>query len=138
LSHSQRTGGFTLVEALVTLLVLSVGLLGLGQLQVRLWLGSSDLHATTQAWLLAHNLMEVSAAEWLATPSPVQLSPPSAENFSIALSQSRAGAPIMDVTDTRLTLAWQRPSGARSLVLEMSRAGLAPVRDARWLLPAPR
>ena len=42
--------GFSLIEALVSLLVLSVGVLGLCRLQVALWSSSSALHATALAF----------------------------------------------------------------------------------------
>ena len=61
----KNAQGFSLIEALITLLVLSVGMLGLGQLQARLWAGAGDLHALAGAYLLGENLLEISPLTWL-------------------------------------------------------------------------
>ena len=42
--------GFSLIEAMIASLVLSVGLLGLARLQAQLWSSAAQLHATTAAY----------------------------------------------------------------------------------------
>lgn len=51
-----QQSGFSLIEILVSLLVLSVGLLGMGGLQVATVKGSSNAHYRTSASLLATSL----------------------------------------------------------------------------------
>ena len=53
-----RQRGFSLMEALVAVLVLSVGLLGLGQLQARLWNSAGQLYALSDAYLLSTSHLE--------------------------------------------------------------------------------
>lgn len=50
--------GFTMLEALVALLVLSIGLLGLAMLQVQGMRFNSDAYFRTQATLLAYDIIE--------------------------------------------------------------------------------
>lgn len=57
--HSlQRESGFSLIEVLVALLVLSIGLLGLAMLQVQGLRFTTDSYQRTQATLLAYDLMD--------------------------------------------------------------------------------
>ena len=55
----QYYRGFSLLESLILLLVLSISMLGLGQLQVRLWVKAGSLHTLDEAYLLAVNLIEI-------------------------------------------------------------------------------
>ncbi|MFB1502150.1 MAG: prepilin-type N-terminal cleavage/methylation domain-containing protein [Thiocapsa sp. C3-sup] len=57
-SRSARTHGFTLVEALIALVVLSLGLFGLMQIQMRVMAGASDTKARTTAINLAQQKLE--------------------------------------------------------------------------------
>lgn len=50
--------GFSLVEVLVALLVLSIGLLGLAMLQVEGMKLNSDAHLRTQATILAYDILD--------------------------------------------------------------------------------
>lgn len=56
LGHRQT--GFSLIEVLVALLVLSVGLLGLAMLQVTGMKFNSDAYFRTQATILAYDIMD--------------------------------------------------------------------------------
>jgi type IV pilus assembly protein PilV len=55
-SATQR--GFSMIEVLVSLLVLSIGLLGLAMLQVQGLKFNSDAYVRTQATILAYDLMD--------------------------------------------------------------------------------
>jgi len=55
---ADRTHGFTLIEVLVTLLVLSIGLLGLASLQTQGLRGTHEALLRTQATTLAVDMME--------------------------------------------------------------------------------
>lgn len=52
------TRGFSLIEVLVALLVLSIGLLGLAMLQVQGMQANSDAYFRTQATVLAYDLID--------------------------------------------------------------------------------
>ena len=54
----QRESGFSLIEVLVALLVLSIGLLGLAMLQIQGLRFTTDSYQRTQATLLAYDLMD--------------------------------------------------------------------------------
>jgi Tfp pilus assembly protein PilV len=65
---NKHSHGISLIEALITLLVLSIGLLGLGQLQARLWSSSAKLHATSNAYLLGTEYLEIVSARQMISP----------------------------------------------------------------------
>jgi hypothetical protein len=124
------------MESLVKLLVLSIGLLGLGQLQARLWVGAGDLHTSANAGLLGTNLLEIASIAWLTEAEKHSV----ATAFEPAVSADirRHGAPpphdVLSITDVRLH--WVRPSGAHSLSLATLRNTRLDPLDTRWLLPA--
>jgi type II secretory pathway pseudopilin PulG len=134
LNGPARAAGFSLIEALVTLLVLSIGLLGLGQLQTRLWRGSGDLHATDDAFLLAHNLLETRPLGWFGQAAP---SGNGGKALAVQITQSGLPPPFANLTTTRLAVRWQRPSGPKALALTLTWNNRINTRDARWLLPSP-
>jgi len=57
-NRKQTQAGFTLIEILIALMVLAVGLLGLGGLQIAGVKGSNTAHYRTTASMLAMNLAE--------------------------------------------------------------------------------
>ena len=57
------------MESLVTLLVFSIGMLGLGQLQARLWVNSGDIHSANLALLIAENVTELIEINTLILPT---------------------------------------------------------------------
>ena len=127
--------GFSMIEALLTLVVLSVGLLGLGQLQVRLWLGSGELHTTEAAALLGGNLLEILPVDWLADQKKQAAADALKPLISAETRQSRLPAPQDALTTIRVDLRWTSPAGERSLSMQKTSAsGLRP-QDTRWLLP---
>lgn len=54
----KRFEGFTLIEVLVALLILSIGLLGIAGLQTRGQLNNYEAHIRTQASILAYEIMD--------------------------------------------------------------------------------
>jgi prepilin-type N-terminal cleavage/methylation domain-containing protein len=127
--------GFSMIESLLTLVVLSVGLLGLGQLQVRLWFGSGELHTTEAAALLGDNLLEILPVDWLSDQNKQAASRAFEPSIHAATRHSRLPAPDDALTATRVDLHWASPAGERSLSMQKtSRSGLQP-EDTRWLLP---
>jgi len=57
-SDRNRTRGFTLLEVLISLMVLSIGLLGLAALQARGLKFNHDAHVRSQATVLAYDIIE--------------------------------------------------------------------------------
>jgi len=130
----ENTHGFSLIESLVALLVVTIGLLGLGQLQARLWVGSGELHTAGTAFLLAESLLEITPVSWLPdTPKQAQ-----AALFEPGLHAEIAHYPLpaagASLASTRIDVHWTSPAGDASLsLLRTLNAGLDPL-DTRWLL----
>jgi len=130
----KNTHGFSLIEALVALLVVSIGLLGLGQLQARLWAGAGELHTAGTAFLLAESLLEITPVSWL--PAPAKQA--HAALFQPGLHAEIAHYPLpatgASLVSTRIDVRWSSPTGNASLSLGRALdAGLDPL-DSRWLL----
>ncbi len=127
--------GISLIEALVTLLVLSIGLLGLGQLQARLWSSSGALHATSTAWLLGATYMEVMTAKQvialdLIEDPPLQILRSGALfNTAVSLSEDQ------QLTEAEIRVVWEDRSGSRSVRLESITDSVSRASDTRMLLP---
>ena len=131
----KNTLGFSLMEALLTVLVLSVGLLGLGQLQVRLWAADGDLHTLADAYLLGENLLEISRSAWLPAGTTQTLIQQADPAIRATLEQPEPAAGDGPVTAFTTDVRWQRPSGNYSLSLDTRANGAIASGDARWLLP---
>jgi len=135
LDMQQRQKGFSLMESLISLLVFSIGMLGLGQLQARLWISSGNIHSANQALLIAENITELIELKELITHSggltptlPAYLSPP---EFNYEQSVLASGL----TTTTAVQVLWQRPSGADSTTLQTSFISGFLAKDAAWLSP---
>lgn len=127
--------GFSLIEALITVLVLSIGLLGLGQLQARLWAGAGDLHTLGDAYLLGENLLETSTLGWLPVSVRQDLANQSEPVISTTVVEHNPARDRDPLVTTEVGLFWRRPSGEYSLSLTATvNKGLG-AEDTRWLLP---
>ena len=90
--------GFTLLEALVALLVLAVGLLGLAALQTQGLRFNTDAYVRSQGTYLAYDMIErirmhpFSATRMMSPPSPAQIA---ADTFSYTTGDP--GTPCDDV-----------------------------------------
>ncbi|MFQ5642397.1 MAG: prepilin-type N-terminal cleavage/methylation domain-containing protein [Thiogranum sp.] len=128
--------GISLIEALITLLVLSIGLLGLGQLQARLWSGSSRLHATGNAYLLGSQHLEIMLAkqsirtELIAEP-PMQVG--RAGTLFNATVSFRGNEPL---GEAEARIEWQNRNGPEAVSLKSIASTIARTSDARLLLSA--
>jgi Tfp pilus assembly protein PilV len=126
--------GISLIEALVTLLVLSIGLLGLGQLQARLWSSSSKLHATSNAYLLGTTYLEILTAtqiiapDLIATPSLQTLRSGTLFNTDVSLNADER------LTEAEIRVAWEDRSGSQSVRLESVTDTASRPSDTLWLL----
>jgi prepilin-type N-terminal cleavage/methylation domain-containing protein len=130
----NRHRGFTLIEAMVSVVVLSIGLLGLVQLQARLWSASGDLHSSDEAYLLASNTLEKSAIAQmigadLIADSPAQFTA-SATLFAVDLSLTQQ----QQLAEATVRVEWEHQSGPRSLALQTTIYTNAHASDGRLLL----
>ena len=130
----NRHRGFTLIEAMVTVVVLSIGLLGLVQLQARLWSASGDLHSTDEAYLLASNTLEKSViaqmiAADLIADTTAQITA-SATVFAVDLSLTEQ----QQLAEATVSVEWEHQSGLRSLTLQTTIHTNANASDNRLLL----
>jgi prepilin-type N-terminal cleavage/methylation domain-containing protein len=132
----NRHRGFTLIEALVSVVILSIGLLGLGQLQARLWSASGDLHSSDEAYLLASNTLEKSViaqviAADLIADTTAQLAG-SATLFAVDLSLTEQE----QLAEATVRVEWEHQSGPRSLALDTAIYTNSHAYDNRLLLAA--
>ena len=130
----NRHRGFTLIEAMVTVVVLSIGLLGLVQLQARLWSASGDLHSTDKAYLLARNALEKSViaqmvAADLIADTTAQITA-SATLFAVDLSLTKQ----QQLAEATVSVEWEHQSGLRSLALHSAIYTNYRASDSRLLL----
>lgn len=86
-TYRERNGGFTLLEVLIALIVLSIGLLGLAALQGVGLRSSQEAYLTSQAGLLAYDL----ADRIRANPAPVD----EYTNFAPGCPQTIATTPLV-------------------------------------------
>jgi Tfp pilus assembly protein PilV len=128
-----RQGGFSLMEALISLLVLSVGLLGLGQLQAVLWKSAGQLYAVSEAYLLSANQLEqelFSGATGLAgRENRSARSASGYTEFDSIVHVERQGR----LTEMNISRHWKDTSGTQTVRLRTAVYRPA-IGDSRWLL----
>ena len=128
-----RQGGFSLMEALISLLVLSVGLLGLGQLQAGLWKSAGQLYAESEAYLLSATYLERGLSA--GAPEPGEQEDRSARGasgyteFGVVVQVEQLGW----LTEMDVASHWQDTSGANTVRLRTAVYRPA-VGDSRWVL----
>lgn len=127
--------GFTLIEAMITVLVLSIGLLGLGTLQARLMAAAGELHSHTEANLLATTWLE--RFSWLATTDPAAIdTEPAQQTRRATVFDTRAQlSSTPGLSTAGIVVEWASRKGLRSTRLGTSACTEAPLSDQRWLLP---
>lgn len=118
-----RARGFTLIEALVTLMVVSVGLLGLAQLQVRALAASAQSKAqTTAANLAQQKIEELRGIHYdILTGGADQPTAQPGDNAAYTrrwtVTPTNTGAPTYK--QVSITTSWQSAEGdPRSVTLE--------------------
>lgn len=100
-----RKEGFTLIEILVTLLILSIGLLGVASLQVQGMRNNQSAYLKSQASMLAYDMadrMRANEAQALAgsyTPFDTQGNVPTAPNCSNNAGCTPANTAISDLAE---------------------------------------
>lgn len=107
----MRQSGFTLLEVLVAILVLSIGLLGLAGLMASSLRNNHSAYQRTQATWLAYDIidrMRVNRASALASGYNIGI------GTAVSGSAGLAGA---DVTDWKTTVANSLPAGDGSVTV---------------------
>ncbi len=121
------------MEALISLLVLSVGLLGLGQLQAALWKSAGQLYAVSEAYLLSANHLErgLSAGEtaFAALENRSAGSASGYTEFDSVVNVEQQDC----LTTMEISSRWQDTSGTNTVRLRTAVYRPA-IGDSRWLL----
>jgi type IV pilus modification protein PilV len=128
-------GGFSLIEALVSLLILSIGVLGVCRLQATLWSSSVALHAAAMAGLLARDQLEKAVTAELTgvrhNQGGVARFVYAGSSFTSATSISHTEA----ITAAEVRVQWSDHTGSHSMALATATRGQPTAADSRWLLP---
>ena len=118
ISHRSRARGFSLLELLVTLVVLSIGLLGIGLMQTTNLGLTKTAYSRTQAMLLASDIAdriranENSAASYVTT-SASTVSTPGCIAGSTCLGPALAASDIKDWSNRIIS---EFPSGTGTIL----------------------
>lgn len=110
----QRQQGFSLIEVLITMLIVSIGLLGIAGIIVTNLKHNQSSYARTQASLLVSDIVDRMRANRAAAetaPSPYQLA-------SGAAPDAAAGVAGADLAQWRSALAAAIPSGTGSVSID--------------------
>ncbi|HEU4372406.1 MAG TPA: type IV pilus modification protein PilV [Telluria sp.] len=105
--------GFSLLEVLITMLVVSFGLLGIAGIIVTALKNNQSSYARSQASLMVNDIvdrMRANRSSAEASPSP----------YNLAISATPAGADIAgtDLTEWRAALASNLPSGTGAVAMD--------------------
>ncbi|PKM30517.1 MAG: type IV pilus modification protein PilV [Gammaproteobacteria bacterium HGW-Gammaproteobacteria-11] len=96
--NNRKTAGFSLLEVLITLLLVTVGLLGMVAMQGRSIAYTTDSLHRTQAAILANELIEIIRA----TPSSVVEDENASLYFTGTLPTPAAGQECLELPDSEL------------------------------------
>lgn len=130
---TPRQNGFSLMESLIAVVVLSTGLLGLARLQAGLWQSAGQLHAQSEAQVLCvsnleHGLHAAPASD--TAQQPRRSSSGSGYTvFESRLLSERQGL----LTELHSAVHWQHTDGLSTLRL-MTASYRPDAGDVRWLL----
>ncbi|MEX0733431.1 MAG: type IV pilus modification protein PilV [Steroidobacteraceae bacterium] len=117
----ERQRGATLIEALVALLILSIGLLGVAGLQLQALRSNHGAHLRSQATMLAHDIADRMRANRTAAL---------AGGYNVAVGAVPGGNTLadLDVVAWKQSLADILPSGDGAVVL----AGAVATITVQW------
>jgi len=105
--------GFSLIEILITLVIISYGLLGIAGIIVNSIKNNQSSYARSQAGLLANDIIDRMRANRVAAEAS-----PYPYNLAMGATPSGAGVPLADVEEWRASLATSLPSGTGSISLD--------------------
>ena len=132
----NRQRGVSLIEALISLVVLGIGLLGLAQLQARLWSASADLHSSDEAYLLAGTSLEQFAIAQLFAVDPSADSTTHVTGSTTQFVVNLTLTELEQVAEARVQVEWEHQRGLRWLTLDSAIYTRARAADNRLLLAA--
>lgn len=124
---NHKYSGFTLIEAMVSVLVISIGFLGLASLQSRLWSASSLLHSTSQAYMLASSQLEQAQTPWVTTRSIINRA------SSTIFTHNLMTTSVEKLNRHEVSVRWDIQSGQQLVELN-SYSFTTDLVDTRWLL----
>lgn len=109
----KRQQGFSLLEVLITMLVVSFGLLGIAGIIITSLKNNQSSYARSQASLMVNDIvdrMRANRSSAEASPSP----------YNLALSAAPSGADIAsaDLTEWRAALATNLPAGTGAVAVD--------------------
>lgn len=109
----QKQKGFSLLEILITLVIISFGLLGIAGVIVNSLKNNQSSYSRSQASLLANDIIDrMRANRTTAETSPYPY------NLTISGTPSGSGVVLNDLTEWRASLASAMPSGTGSVSLD--------------------
>jgi len=125
------------MDALVSTLVLSVGILGLAQLQAHLWVNAGQLYSDDRALHTAADRIEClefqALTEMTVIDTPETFVTESSENFRVDARTDRMNSEIHNHVDVH----WMSRTGDHELSLHTTLSELTRAAHSRWLLASP-
>lgn len=109
----QKQTGFSLLEVLITLVIMSFGLLGIAGVIVNSLKNNQSAYSRSQASWLANDIIERMRANRVTAEA--ELLP---YNLAMGSSPSGTGVVLEDLTEWRASLAAAMPSGTGSVALD--------------------
>lgn len=119
LKKMKNEEGFTLIEAMVAMVILAIALLGIAQMQISSMMGNRASYDTTEASALASDMMEQMVVQSWSTPDTVACPPAD----SVAISnitynrQCLLGAGSTGQRLATVTVLWRGQDRDRQLVI---------------------
>jgi type IV pilus assembly protein PilV len=108
----KKSKGFTLLEILVTLLIMSFGLLGIAGIIVNSFKNNQSSYARTQASWLGNDIIERMRANRVTAETA-----PSPYNLPMGIAPAGAGVVLTDLSEWRASLAGALPVGTGSVAV---------------------
>lgn len=109
----QKQKGFSLLEVLITLVIISFGLLGIAGVIVNSLKNNQSSYSRTQASVLANDIIDrMRANRTIAETAPFPY------NLALSGAPSGSGVVLDDLTEWRASLAAAMPSGTGSVTLD--------------------
>lgn len=113
--NMHKGHGFTLLEFLIALLIVSFGLLGIAAIIANSMKSNQSAYARSQAVILAGDIIDRMRANRIAADGGAASPYTSPYNLAIGATPSGGGIPQSDLTDWRTALAAAFPSGTGSV-----------------------
>jgi type IV pilus assembly protein PilV len=109
----QKQTGFSLIEVLVTMVIISFGMLGIAGVIINGLKNNNSSYARTQASVLANDIIDRMRAN--KTTAELSTYP---YNIALTDSPTGAGVPLNDLNEWRASLATAIPSGTGSVAMD--------------------